>query len=161
MNEYEDLFNRFANPFRNMNFTERKNGKSLYAALASLSQIKYQTTVYCHKKTDKILTYSIQMTNQANEPFIGINYMADAPKFVPESVRYFEPTWQDFTDKELAKAIEYLSPYLQLRMKKNRDHYAMLVFKDHFYLAIRIKNEHNDLEHSLCIKAHNINIQGD
>lgn len=35
----------------------------------------------------------------------------------------------------------------------------MLIFDNHFHLSIRIKNEHNQLEHNLCITAYNINIK--
>lgn len=156
LNEYEHLFNEFANPVRKAHFTEPKDGKDQNKVYGRRNKIVCHVETRSSTVSNRVLGYSIKMTKE-DIPFLLLTYTADCPPFKPESVRYYEPTWLDFTDEQLAKAIKYLSPLLKMKMKPDRSHYTMLVFKTHFYLAIRTKNEINtDLEHCLCIKAYDV-----
>lgn len=158
MNEYQHLFEHFANPLRHSHFKEDKEGKDQHNSCFRSDEIICKVKARTHSKTNRILHYSITLLDKVNEPLLHLNYLADCAPFIPESVRYIEPTWQDFTNAQLAKAIKYLTPLLHIKMKPNRSRYSMLVFKDCFYLAIRVKNEHNELEHNLCIKAYNYSL---
>lgn len=156
LNEYEHLFNEFANPVRKAHFNEPKNGKSQENQYGVKNEIVCQVKTRSASSSNRILGYSITMSNR-DKPLLLLTYNADCIPFKPETVRYYEPTWLDFTDEQLAKAIKYLSPLLKMKMKTNRSHYNMLVFNTHFYLAIRIKNQVNtELEHCLCIKAYDV-----
>lgn len=155
LHEYEQLFNEFAIPLQKAHFKEHKvSQRNTYG---NKKEIVCKVKARTDTKSHRVLEYSITMLNRENNPIIHLNYLADSPPFKPETVRFYEPTWLDFTDEQLAKAIKYLSPLLKLKMKTNRSHYTMLVFNTHFYLAIRTQNEINtDLEHCLCIKAYDV-----
>ena len=155
-NEYEFLFNNFINPLRSFNFQESFDGSSRMVR----HEFNCKSVVNTARPSGKVLDYSIEVRNYFSEKkILLIKYHSDFPSFQPEQVRHYEPTWQDFTDEELSKAIEYLTPILKMKMETNRDHYRMLVFKDKFHLSIRVKNMYDELEHVLCITAYDYSLE--
>lgn len=154
--EYEYLFNEFANPVPKAHFNEPKDGKNQNNVYGRRNEIICHVKTRSSNSSNRILGYSIAMSKH-DMPLLLLTYSADCPPFNPETVRYYEPTWLDFTDEQLAKAIKYLSPLLKMKMNTSRSYYKMLVFENHFYLAIRTKNQSNtELEHTLCIKAYDV-----
>lgn len=152
-NEYEDIFNQLVNPFRLVHFDDG-SGVSF-----NKQKVNNKVSVVTQKSTGKVLEYSIHMRDYSSDKdILLINYRSTAVPFQPEHRRYYEPTWQDFTDNELSKAIEYLTPLLKMKMNENRDHYKMLVFKDKFHLSIRYPGFYETTEHCLCITAYDCSL---
>ena len=163
MKLYEHLFNEFANPLKDLNFKENEKGKNQQNSNFNSHEIVCKIKTRSHRKSGRILEYSITMLDKSGNPLILMNYFSDCKPYVPETVRYTEPTWKDFTDEQLEKAVKYLNTMLKLtglfRIKPDRNIYDMLVFNDKFHLATRVKNELNELEHNLCITAYNYSLE--
>lgn len=155
-NEYEFIFNQFTASTKTLNFHERDEYGEFTKAKNSLN-VKWN--VNYNRPSGKITDYYINLFDfYTNKQVLFINYQSNVPKFEPEQEKYYEPSWKDFTDNQLKKAIDYLTPLLQMRMETDRSHYNLLVFKDKFHLGIRIKNMWDDLEHNLCITAYDVDL---
>lgn len=155
--EYEYIFNQLVNPLRLSNFDSYFDDGSK----VSFNRHKFnnKVTSVVQKRTGKVLEYSVRMREYSSDKdILLVNYRSNAVPFQPEHRRYYEPTWQDFTDNELSKAIEYLTPLLKMKMNVNRDHYKMLVFKDKFHLSIRYPDFYETTEHCLCITAYDCSL---
>lgn len=154
-NEYEFLFNNFINPLRNLNFNENFGEDTRLIK----HQFNCKSNVTTARPSGKVLDYSIEIRDYfSNKKVLLINYHSNSISFQPEQVRFFEPTWLDFTDKQLSDAIKYLTPILNMKMETNRNHYRMLIFKDKFHISIRVKNLFDELEHVLCITAYDYSL---
>lgn len=158
-NEYEYIFHQLVNPLRLSNFHEYHEIEDDKPISFVTRKFNCKSTVHTQKISGKIIEYSLQLRDfSTDEKILLINYQHKAEPFIPETVRYYEPTWQDFTDQQLAKAIKYLSPLLNMKMNTDRKHYTMLVHKDKFHLNIRTSRAHDDYEHSLTITAYNYSL---
>lgn len=155
--EYEYIFNQLVNSLRTSNFDSYFDDGSEVSF--SKQKVNNKVSVVTQKSTGKVLEYSIHMREYSSDKdILLINYRSAAVPFQPELYRYYEPTWQDFTDNELSKAIEYLTPLLKMKMNTNRDHYKMLVFDDKFHLSIRYPDLYETTEHCLCITAYDCSL---
>lgn len=155
-NEYEFLFNNFMNPLRSLNFNE----SFCEDTRTDRREFNCKSTANIARPSGKVLDYSIEVRNYfSDKKILLIKYHSNFPSFQPEQVRYYEPSWLDFTDDQLAKAIKYLTPIINMNMNTNRDHYRMLIFKDKFHISIRVKNIFNELEHALCITAYDYSLE--
>lgn len=153
-NEYEFIFEQLSNYQRSLNFKEYAE----YGEVKKSSKMSYnKIKVNYNRPSGKITEYSItKFDYHTNEKILLVNYQADAAPFNPESEKYYEPTWLDFTDIQLKKALSFLTEQLEMKMNTNREHYKMLVFKDKFHLSIRVPNldTFEELEHNLCITGY-------
>lgn len=155
-NEYEFIFKEFTQKSKFLNFNE-------WGDYGKVRQVKekfhIKHLVEYNRPSGRITGYNIKVIDyHTGKDVIMINYQADAVPFVPETEKYTEPTWKDFTDEQLNKAIKYLTPILNMKMNTEREHYNMLVFKDRFYLAIRVPHldKSENKEHNLCITAFDV-----
>lgn len=155
-NEYQFLFERFTQNSKFLNFKEwPEYGETRQAK----EQFNVKHSVEYNRPSGRVTGYNIKVMDfHTNKDVIMINYQADAIPFVPETEKFTEPTWKDFTDEQLKKAIKYLTPILEMKMNNERDHYNMLVFKDRFYIGIRIPHldEFENKEHNLCITVYDV-----
>lgn len=157
-NEYEYLFDRFTQNTKFLNFNEWPEYGD-FSTKNTQYNIKYQ--VQHNSPSSRVTEYSIKVKDyHTDKDVIMLNYHADSIPFVPEQEKFFEPSWQDFTDEQLNKAIKYLTPILEMKMNPEREHYNMLIFKDRFYLGIRIPHldEFEEKDHNLCITAYNVEL---
>ena len=155
-NEYEFIFKQFTHQTRTLNFNE---WDETYGSKKEKLQFNTKFQVEYNRPSGRVTGYNIKVMDfYTNKDVIMINYQADAIPFVPETEKFTEPTWKDFTDEQLKKAIKYLTPILEMKMDNERDHYNMLVFKDRFYIGIRIPHldEFENKEHNLCITVYDV-----
>jgi hypothetical protein len=158
MNEFEFLFSKFTQRTINLSFDEYCDYEDEYIKKNDY-KVKCQHDYY--SLSGRVKNYVLDVFNPKSDvQILKIVYRTDDDQFNPEQEKYFEPTWTDFTDTQLKRAIKYLTPLLEMKMNESRNHYGLLVFKDKFHLSIRIPcfNDSN-LDHTLCITAYDIDLE--
>ena len=112
--EYEYLFDHFTKSTSRLNFNECDEYEKHYTQKTQFN-IKFE--IEHRRQSGRVIGYNIKVNDfHTNKEVIMINYQADAIPFVPETVKFQESTWQDFTDEQLNKAIKYLTPILEMKM---------------------------------------------
>lgn len=156
---YEFIYKQYAHrcfPIVGYNFNEWDDGEDCNFRVF---ESRVRTYVRAENSSGRITEYKIDMFNPHTDALeVKVVYHSYFTEFQPESVKYFEPTWQEFTDDQLKRALEYLTPKVNMNFDEDRSLYKLLVFKDKFHLAMQTKHKYEDLYHTLCITAYDIDI---
>lgn len=152
MNPFERLLLKYSRQPTNLSYKE--NGKDMPLELSKLN-------IELGKGATRSQLDSYSFAVKEPESSILVTYRSEADPFMPEKEKYFEPDWKQYQSAELLKAIEYISTRIDFDILPKRQDIGLLVFKDKFYLSVRIPTKYNrNKEHCLCfsVQGHSLSL---
>lgn len=156
MNLYQEIYERFYNQFVGVNFGCESQDKCEPDRICRDKLFTFNHKITARKcvETNQVTEYQYVVKLQGSERVCIIaRYRANALPFKPETERYYEPNWQDYTEEHKKAALAYLKAYMGMKID-DKDMSGMLISKDRFYISFRNEDLYNPgREHVLVFEC--------